>query len=355
MDIQELLELAKWVRRTVKDVRHSYESVSDTLRHNSTETQKIPLEDHVDSLIYVLNEIDLLNLTHAQRLVLFKLNVEGLFGERGIDFVNSAVRNTNVDPAIAHAQFVNAIRSMDFAKQWASDIINALESLFAESDDSVQEEGKIILRIEFTEKARIDNINDWKKWSDKWHRVLRGIGMVFNQRPDEVQIVGASRGSIIITIAASLYIVKLLAEMTGTILKAVNEWKTLQKTMEELKEKNLLDKDISESLDRKVSDIKSRCVDETLASVQNKYGSAINGEVEAAVKQAIVDMVKFLGNGGKIDFGKIQDIQNEDREIVDEYREIVNGVRRLTEDQKSIERKLDKLIENGNLGEESEE
>lgn len=355
MDTQELLELARWLKPTAEEVYQKCRPVYDALRHNAMEGQKVPLEEQMNALIDVLKENDLLDLTYAQRRILESLEVEELLGEKGVVFVKDTMWKTGVDPATALNQFKEAMDSITSATQWAGQVIDALEDIFVEPDEPAQEDGKVILRIEFTGDAKIGNIKDWKDWSEKWHWIIQGIGRVVEQPPEDAQVISASRGSIVITLAASLSVVLLLAKITTEILKSAKAWTAYQISIEQFRREKQLTKRINKALTEEADSAKSSCVDAAMAIVKESHKHAINGETETLLRKAIENFVDFFDKGGQIDFGNLENNQEESDGIIEKYGEIVGEIRKSIEDQENMKRDLDKRIEANNIEEHTEE
>ena len=53
------------------------------------------------------------------------------------------------------------------------------------------------MRVEFREGALIDNVKSWKYWSKEWYDISRGITMALDRAPEDIRVVSAGRGSIL--------------------------------------------------------------------------------------------------------------------------------------------------------------
>jgi hypothetical protein len=47
----------------------------------------------------------------------------------------------------------------------------------------------------------MSNVADFRKWGTFWFEIGRGVAMAHNAAPEEIKIVGATKGSIIIELA----------------------------------------------------------------------------------------------------------------------------------------------------------
>jgi hypothetical protein len=85
-------------------------------------------------------------------------------------------------------------------------------------EEEYEAENEILMRVSFTGNAPMSNVADFKSWGNIWYDIGRGISMAHGLSPEDIKIVGATKGSIIIELAV---IASIATTTSGIILAAL--------------------------------------------------------------------------------------------------------------------------------------
>ena len=85
-------------------------------------------------------------------------------------------------------------------------------------DEPYELGNEILMRVSFTGHAMMSNVTDFKAWGAIWYDRGRGIAMAHDATPEDIKIVGATKGSIIIELAV---IATIATTTSGIILAAL--------------------------------------------------------------------------------------------------------------------------------------
>ena len=311
MQVQELYKLTKWVSKNVVDnqVEKLYQTLFTVLDQNSKRQNNRasqPFEEQKAVLLENLAEIEFSSLTNAQIKALEQLNLYNNIGQRGCDKIEEIMGNT-LD--IAHvAASINKMKSEITAGVANSKaIFDSLTFLELESDDDVPE-GKVLTRLTFDNVASIKDITQLEKWSDNWADISRGFAISVGQRPEDVEIISASRGSFILDLAIyttlAMPILKAL-KMVGDCLLKVQKLElnslNIRKLKLELPAMELQLEEQANSSDELAQTLKEEIVTEITAEIKASINDFVQ-ENEAALSKAVRKLTDFIHQGGGIDF-----------------------------------------------------
>ncbi|MCY4347934.1 MAG: hypothetical protein OXC17_14260, partial [Aestuariivita sp.] len=104
------------------------------------------------------------------------------------------------------------------------------------------------MNVIFQNEAVIRNVRDWKRTAADWELIMSSITSACGERPEEVEVVGAQNGSIIITLCASVVVTKMLATISKHIASIANDYVNFQKNREELQQSRMLSEVIARDL-----------------------------------------------------------------------------------------------------------
>lgn len=46
-------------------------------------------------------------------------------------------------------------------------------------------EGRVTIRVQFKDEASISDVAKWKKWSNEWHEIVRGVALCIDESPED--------------------------------------------------------------------------------------------------------------------------------------------------------------------------
>lgn len=313
MYIQELYALTLWVQEEVvnKQILQKYQQLVQKLTENSQPNrQKQPFDIQKNALIEALGDMNIVALNEEQQLFLNKLNIFNIFGRIAIEELENILYKNALDIVTA-TQEVN--KKYTLLGQGIAKINKIREGLtgLVEVEEHIID--KAIIRVHFDNEASIDNITDFKKWSATWYDISRGITMVHGTSPEDISVIGANKGSIIIELATAYAITKTLSEIILKVLKVVEKVYDIRKKAEEIRGMKLSNDKISNELEKEANNIKKTDVEAIVDSISESE-SVSDGEVKTNLSKAITKLLDFVDKGGEIDFTLPEDADEEEAE-----------------------------------------
>lgn len=214
MNLGELFAYTDWVDRELKPILPKFQQLHTVLKHNSTQPQKQPVTDPLEALQKALSEMKMKALSEDSRNVLNLSGTGNFVGKEGAQFTDETVRMGDFDPATAAERISQASNSVSNAISRPDQLKAALKDVSTDAIDPSIEEGKVEVRLRFTENATIKNVADLRRWSKDWYNTVHGIASCIGETPEDTKITGASRGSIWLYLVASSEAAKLIAIIT---------------------------------------------------------------------------------------------------------------------------------------------
>lgn len=313
MYIQELYALSLWVQEEVvtKQILQKYQQLVQKLTENSQPNrQKQPFDIQKNTLIKALEEMNIATLNEEQQLFLNKLNIFNILGTIAIEELENILYKNALDIATA-TQEIN--RKYTLLNQGIAKINQIREGLtgLVEVEEHIID--KAIIRVHFDNEAAIDNITDFKKWSVTWYDIGRGITMVHRASPEDISVIGANKGSIVIELATAYAITKTLSDIILKVLKVVEKVYDIRKKAEEIRSMKLSNDKISNELEKEANNIKKTDIEAIVDSI-SETESLSDGEVKTNLSKAITKLLDFVDKGGEIDFTLPDDADDEEPE-----------------------------------------
>ncbi len=171
--------------------------------------------------------------------------------------------------------------------------------------------------------------------------------MVHGATPEDIKIIGATRGSIVIEFAVVASIAKTVGIIIEWALTVTEKVLELRKKAEEIRGMKLANDTGAFELARKIEDAadaeKTTNINEISIQITKQLKIKTNGEGDKvnALDTAIKNLVNFIEQGGEVDFVMPEneaDTTNEDANMK-ELRDKVQGIRKLKEKIALLEHK----------------
>jgi hypothetical protein len=299
MDIRELEKLAVWYSEHFNRFGRLYEAVISPIQHNATQPQKTAVEEPLNDLIKYLRRMDFEVLSIEQLKLLDKLGVSENMGNEGADLVESIVRTANYDPNTASMQLTEAYSKLSNVRTYLDSFLQSLSQLdlLDQEDDS----DFITIRVSFQNEASITNVSQWKKSSADWYDIIRGIAMINNEAPETTKVIGATKGSIILILAATAGVTALLARIAKDITSTAKEVLEVEHSREDLKQKKMLTQVMADEFDRLVTEKKENTVQDIVGEFKDVMADGAGDKV-AALTKSVEKLLAFNQKGGTVDF-----------------------------------------------------
>lgn len=302
MDISELYSFALWYRGGVPGALARYRKLHKLIHHNATQAQKLPIEEPLEGLLAYLQEMRMHELSNEQIRILRSLDVEKYVGDLGAEFIIQLIKQSHYDPASAAQQLSAGIDSLQKINGHTEQVIAVFEGLNLLSPPAGVTDGRMLIRLEFRKKASIDNVVSLKTWASQWHDIVRGASMAVNEPPNNTLVVGASRGSIIIELAATLAVARILITLVKAAIGVAKDFALLMHSIEDLRQKKLLTGTIESAMNAEADRRSENSVETILSSIREMLGKEVNGDQENSLTAAIRKLLAFHKKGGEVDF-----------------------------------------------------
>lgn len=301
MDVNEVIGLVRWLERYVSPAMPAYEEIANALEQNASQNNKVALRDTLDSVRDALTSMPVEKLTYEQTDLLNRIGALELVGEPGWKFVERTVKEGNFDPVSAATDTRKAKKLLERTVSLFTSLRSALSSISITGDLEHEVSGKVTARIRFQGAANIGNVTQLKKWSSEWYDIARGLAMAVGESPEDVEVKGASTGSVIIILSTTLAVATMLALILKQAALMVKSGAEIANTIEDFRMKRIMNKEIEEALKNRKTEIEKGGAQEALTLVKENIGNTVAGETENGLKKAIDKVFKFSADGGEVD------------------------------------------------------
>lgn len=349
MQVEELYDLTTWVEAEVvtKKLVQKFQQLHKVLNQNAqANQQKQPFEDQQLALLGALRNVPLDQLSAGQIEILEQLKIARNVGEQGATLVEDVLFKNALDVANAAQQINQCVVELNEGIQWSKQQRDLLEKII-DSDSVLEIDGKVLLRVHFSGDAHVENLTELKEWSKTWWEIGRGISMAHGQAPESIEVIGASKGSIIVSLLTAQAIAVTVSGIILAALKVVEKYYDIKRKAQEVRALEIgndqAEKVLEEAAAKHKEDGVATIVEQTIAELglnPNKEGDKV-AELSSATKK----LVDFIAKGGEVDFvvpdeEEPADEGDEEREIVVErakLRDIFQEVRKLEKEVKRLE------------------
>lgn len=301
MNVGELYRLAEWFEERYPKLSKLYQGLMTPLQHNASQPNKQPLEENLEELANYLGSMSFAELSIQQLDLLATIDVDDYIGPAGAAFINSTVKVSDFDPATAVTRVQEAINSINKAHKTLIAYRDAVDALDVDMMDFEEPDDFITIRVGFRNEAAIENITDWKTSAKEWYDIIRGLSMAAGEPPESTKVVGAATGSIILILAGTVAVTKLLAIIAKSVTNAAKDVIEVESLREDLRHKKVLNAVIEKELNQQVEAKKSGAVDAVLAEIKKDLPN-LAGDAEVALTNSIKKLLAFSKKGGNVDF-----------------------------------------------------
>lgn len=274
-----------------------------TTRNNQPQQ---PFVDQKNAVVESIKDISMHSLTNEQERMLGTLEIEPHIGSNGIKQLEGVLFRNSLDIATAAAEVNRIVGQINNAISRSDQIQANLKPLLdpAVEDNDTDDLDDVIMRIHFQNDVALENITDFKKWGITWWEIGRGIAMAHNHAPEDIKIIGAQKGSIIIELA----VIATIATTTSTIILAALEVAdrvlTIQKKAEEIKMLKLGNKKLEAELLKEAETAKKTGLENITKEITVNLNINENGDGEKVkvLEKAVKNLIEFVEKGGEVDF-----------------------------------------------------
>lgn len=317
MNVSELFDLTFWITREIEktQIPNKYKTLQNILQQNAQPNQQQPFETQKDDLIETLINVPLGQLTRDQLNFLEHLGIAEAVGQEGVSKIEDILYKNVIDVATSAQKVQQMLQSIDHGIAKAKQIKEGLTDCVLEEE--YETDNEILMRVSFTGHALMKNVSDFKSWGNIWYDIGRGIAMAHNASPEEIKIVGATKGSIIIELAVIASIATTTSGIILAALKVAEKVLDIRLKAEELKGLKLKNEKFAKDLEKEAENEKKTGIEEITGQVAEKLNlKQDEGDKVKALDKAVKNLVDFIEKGGIVDF--VIPEPDEDAEDVEE-------------------------------------
>ena len=321
MQIEELYQLTQWLNTEIikSQIIQKFDALINVINANVRKQPNQPMQpfnSQKTELIQALSNVKLSKLTLKQIETLSVLKIKENIGEKGINKIDKIFSN-QLDIAHVLQEITNMKKELQDGVNKLSAITKPILPFLKQELNELPSE-YVLTRIIFEHDAAVDNIVKLKKWSDNWHNIGRGFAIANGQKPEDIQVIGGDKGSLIIELA-------ILATLAVPIAKAINitldslvkyrEFQLKSYEVRQLKEKHpTMSEELEEDAkkwEERAERLKKQISEEVFSKIIehcSDYKTACKNELEKSVNL----LVNFLSQGGDVDCLIQEDSENDD-------------------------------------------
>ncbi|MBA4327605.1 MAG: hypothetical protein C0428_05205 [Polaromonas sp.] len=304
MNVSELFQLTEWIRIEIagQDITGKYQSLQAILQQNAQQGQQSrSFESQRTTLLDTLRSVNLEALTKDQLTFLDCLGIKAAVGATGASAVEDLLYRNVIDIATSAAGLarINKRVTAGIAKsqQLAAGLADCVPAQVEE------QQGEVLMRVAFMHGASMSDLSDFKSWGSTWFDIGRGIAMAHGTAPEDIKVVGAARGSIIIELGVAYAIAATTSHIILEALKVAEKILALRKTVEEIKAMKLQNKKLASDLEKEIETEKSSGIDRIADGLKKQLKlKADEGDKVTALTKAVKHLVNFIERGGEVDF-----------------------------------------------------
>jgi hypothetical protein len=347
MEVAELYSLARWYDEQGQQAGRLYQQLLAVLQHNASQNQKQPVQGPLEELISGLKSQPMTSLSFQQVEQLNKMGVGRFLGVRGATIVEQLVTKSGYDPATSATEMQTATQELTNAVKLFRTLTASLKAANLNEDDEEElDAGTTMARIQFRHDASIGNIAEMKKWAAEWNDIARGIGHLVGEAPHNLKVVGASKGSIIVSVSGTIMLISALAYMSKKVSGIVLDGLRVQNAIEDLRHKRMSNSIIEKSLNDDLKKREATLEEEITTDLKERAGDSFKPEHDAHLRTAIRKYIDFSKKGGEVDYLQPPQPQHDDEDeiseggpdqLVAELRQLISEVRSIKSDTLLLE------------------
>lgn len=344
MNVSELFDLTQWITREIEGVQipQKYQTLQTILQqHSQPNQQKQPFESQKDDLIQALKNVPLDQLTRDQIAFLDNLGIAKAVGEEGAEQIEDILYKNVIDVATSAQKLHQILQKINEGIAKSNQIKDGLSGCVFEEE--YEAENEILMRVSFTGHALMENVKDFKSWGNIWFDIGRGIAMAHDLSPEDVKIVGATKGSIIMELAVVASVATTTSGIILAALKVAEKVIDILNKAEELKCLKLKNTKLAKELEKEAENEKKDGVEKITNDIAEKLGINHNGEGDKikALDTAVKNLVNFIEKGGVVDFvvPEEDEVEEGEEDQHNDLRVAFNEIRRLEKKIELLEHK----------------
>jgi len=298
MQLEELLNYLEWLDREVRqpNLVQLYQRLYKILQQNSQPNQQQPFEAQRDALKKGLLEVDLHKLNRTQLDFAEHMGLLAVVGQDAVDAIDDVLFRNALDVATAANRIEEMRSKLDTILQHMNQVAEGMAPYLDETEIEYEE---ALLHVRFQRESSISNVTELRRWSDAWFEIGRGVALAHRMTPEDIRVVGASRGSIIYDLAVTYGVAQTLGGIILLVLKVAERALDVRKKAEEIRSLKLSNDKAAFELEEEAKRIEATGKEEVFTELEKRH--SYDGEQKNALSKAIDRMFEFVSGGGEVD------------------------------------------------------
>ncbi len=223
-------------------------------------------------------------------------------GNEGAEIIEDILYKNVIDVANSAQKLQEIFQKISQGVQKTDQIKTGLTDCVYE--ETYEADNEVLMRVSFTGHASLSNVIDFKNWGNIWFEIGRGVAMAHDLSPEDVKIVGATKGSIIIELAVIASIATTTSGIILAALKVAEKVLDIRKKAEEIRGMKLSNKKLANDIEKEAEKEKIAGGEAISAEIikQLKIKKDGEGDKITALDKAVKNLVNFIESGGEVDF-----------------------------------------------------
>jgi hypothetical protein len=150
-----------------------------------------------------------------------------------------------------------------------------------------------------------------------------------NESPEDTKVIGATKGSLILVLAGTVTVTKLLAVISKNITSVARDVISVGIAREDLRQKKLLTTTMAGEFKKMESTKRAEGLSVVMAEIKKLLPKPVPGDTETALTSSVKKLLEFNEKGGNVDFVAPSDDTNEEGDENDPHRKLLTEVRKV--------------------------
>ena len=338
MQTNELYALALWFEQNIEQdpVQNHYSSLYNNLKNlignpsekNLKEVENLKVSQY-EKLIQRLSTIDTFGLTDTQNNILRNMDLNSIVLTESTEYLNNLLLLPQDNSYVASTlkfdidRLTMAVSSFKAIRIHMAKVLN--EQYLTTTSIS---ETKCLTRLKFHNDAAINNVVNLKDWSKSWFTIARGFSMAVNQKPQDFEIIGADKGSLIIDLMLNIEVVKLITETLTSMAELATQLTALKMAIDGVKAlKGKMDEDTYNKMLQQVTENVTKDEKEIVQKVVEHLKNEeliLDQTCQNELVSAIRELTKFNQKGGSLNCIANKENENISHSLNESYKQLQN-------------------------------
>ena len=329
MEISDLYGACQWAKKQFEAM-----AVMPSDAENGS-----PNGDYKWQLLNFLRNISFDELSDQQIKLLHKSGMSSYMGPDGAYHLEEALRKAADDPVAQNGIIQTAQMIWNDSLSAIQDLEFGITRLGLEWGPPKEISDGVVIQLHFDGEAKISEVAELKKWSNDWYDIARGITACVDGKPEDIRIIGASTGSVILTLVAIATTASLLASISVSVAQILLQIQKVRMDQEDYRHKKIMNQKIEDGFKDTIDHIRSHAAENVVNQLIRSTASVLPPEIVSQLNLAIEKFIVYTEKGGEIDLIAPADSKSTDNDLNVARKEILqfkNQVRAIRSEMKRL-------------------